>query len=48
VDPSKREIIKLDPADVLTVAEAARRLAPHIQPLPDFDEVVLGRKRELV
>ena len=42
-DPSKAEIIKLDPADVLTTAEAARRLAPLIKPLPSFDEMVLGK-----
>jgi hypothetical protein len=41
---SKREIIKLDPEDVLTTAEAARRLAPLIKPLPSFDEMVLGKK----
>jgi hypothetical protein len=35
-------LIKLDPADVLTTVEAAKRLAPLIKPLPDFDEEVLG------
>jgi hypothetical protein len=42
-DPSKAEIIKLDPADVLTTADAARLLAPLIKPLPNFDEMVLGK-----
>jgi hypothetical protein len=43
-EPEKAELIKLDPADVLTVAEAAERLDPLIKPLPSFDEMVLGRK----
>jgi hypothetical protein len=34
IDPAKAEIIKLDPADVITPHEAAERLAPLIQPLP--------------
>lgn len=42
----KPEIIKLDPADVVTTAEAARLLAPLIKPLPSFDEMVLGRKAQ--
>jgi hypothetical protein len=42
VDPSKAEIIKLDPADVITPQEAAEKLAPLIKPLPSFDEMVLG------
>jgi hypothetical protein len=42
-DPSAAKIIKLDPADVLTTAQAAALLAPFIQPLPDFDEYVLGK-----
>jgi hypothetical protein len=44
VDPSKAEIIKLDPADVITPQEAAEKLNPLIKPLPSFDEVVLGRE----
>ena len=40
---SKREIIKLDPADVLTTADAARLLAPLIKPLPSFDQMVLAK-----
>jgi hypothetical protein len=41
VDPSKREIIKLDPADVITPQEAAEKLNPLIKPLPSFDAAVL-------
>jgi hypothetical protein len=33
-DPSRAEIIKLDPADVLTAEESGRRLASLIKPLP--------------
>jgi hypothetical protein len=29
---------------VLTTAQAAKLLAPLIQPLPNFDEYVLGKK----
>jgi hypothetical protein len=42
-DPDKAQITKLDPADVLTTEEAARRLAPLIKTLPSFDEMVLGK-----
>lgn len=42
--PSEAELIKLDPADVLTTEEARKLLAPLIKPLPSFDEVVLGMK----
>jgi hypothetical protein len=42
-EPSKAELFKLDPADVLTTEESAKLLAPLIKPLPSFDEVVLGR-----
>jgi hypothetical protein len=42
VDPSKAEIIKLDPADVMTVEQAREKLDPLIKPLPSFDEEVLG------
>jgi hypothetical protein len=38
----KAEIIKLDPADVLTTEQAAKLLNPMIKPLPSFDETVLG------
>jgi hypothetical protein len=43
-DPDKAEIVKLDPSDVLTSAQAAEKLNPLIKPLPSFDEMVLGRK----
>jgi hypothetical protein len=39
--PSTRGIYKLDPADVVTTAEAARLLEPLIRPLPAYDETVL-------
>jgi hypothetical protein len=42
-EPSKAEITKLDPADVLTTEQSAKLLAPLIKPLPSFDEVVLGK-----
>ena len=35
-EPSEAELIKLDPADVLTTEEAAERLAPLIKPLPSL------------
>ena len=38
-DPSKREIIKLDPADVLTPDQAAEQLGPLIKPFPSLDTV---------
>jgi hypothetical protein len=41
VDPSKAEITKLDPADVMTTEEAADKLNSLIKPLPSFDEEVL-------
>jgi hypothetical protein len=43
VDPSKAELIKLDPAEVMTVQEAAEKLNPLIKPLPSFDQAVQGR-----
>jgi len=43
-EPSKAEITKLAPADVLTTEQAAKLLAPFIKPLPSFDEYVLGKK----
>jgi hypothetical protein len=45
VDPSKAELTKLDPADVMTVEEAAEKLNPLIKPLPSFDEEVVGASR---
>jgi hypothetical protein len=41
VEPEKAEIIKLDPADVITTAQAAELLAPLIEPLPSFEEAVV-------
>jgi len=46
-DPDKADIIKLDPADVLTTAESRKLLDPLIKPLPSFDEMVLGKKIEV-
>jgi hypothetical protein len=43
-DSSSAELIKLDPADVITTQEAAKLLAPLIKPLPSFDEAVLQRQ----
>lgn len=42
-DPSVREYIQLDPADVLTQQQARHLLDPLIKPLPDFDESLLPR-----
>ena len=44
-DPSTSEIMKLEPQQVLTAARAAELLLPHVKPLPDFDEYVLGQKK---
>ena len=41
--PQNAQITKLDPADVLTTAQAAALLAPLIKPLPNYDEYVLGK-----
>ncbi len=46
-EPEKAEIIKLDPADVLTSEESGRLLAPLIKPLPSFDEMVLQQPASL-
>jgi hypothetical protein len=42
-EPEKAQITKLNPADVLTTAQAAQLLAPLIKPLPNFDQFVLGK-----
>lgn len=42
--PERAEIIPLRHDEILTTADAARQLAPFIEPLPSFDEYVLGRK----
>lgn len=47
-DKSTSEIRKLEPDEVLTAAEASALLMPHVKPLPDFDEYVLGRRREVI
>jgi hypothetical protein len=39
-EPSARDIIKLDPKDVLTAHQAGELLASLIKPLPSFDEAV--------
>ena len=44
-DRSTSEIMKLEPHQVLTAAEASELLLPHVKPLPDFDEYVLGKKK---
>ncbi len=44
-DRSTSEIMKLKPDQVLTTARVAELLLPHVQPLPDFDEYVLGKKK---
>ena len=43
-EPSRAEIFKLDPADVLTTEQSGKLLAPLIRPLPSYDETVLGRQ----
>jgi hypothetical protein len=47
-DPDKADIVKLDPADVVTTAQSAEKLKPLIKPLPSFDEMVLGKKTSVV
>ncbi|MEO6570678.1 MAG: hypothetical protein ABIO83_03955, partial [Ilumatobacteraceae bacterium] len=37
-DTSQAGLFKLDPADVLTAAQAGELLAPFIKPLPAFDD----------
>jgi hypothetical protein len=37
-DDAERDVIKLDPADVLTAEQAGKLLAPLIKPLPSFDD----------
>ena len=43
-EPSKAEIFKLAPEDVLTTEESGKLLAPFIKPLPSYDEMVLGKR----
>jgi hypothetical protein len=42
-DPSVREYFLLDPADVLTAAQARHLLDPFIEPIPVFDDSMLPR-----
>lgn len=42
-DPASSEIIKRDPADVMTTAQCAKLLAPLVKPLPSYDEFMRGR-----
>lgn len=42
-DPEKAELVKLAPEDVLGMEEAGRLLDPLIKPLPNHDEMVLGK-----
>jgi len=44
-DRSTSEVMKLKPTQVLTAARASELLLPHVKPLPDFDEYVLGKKK---
>jgi hypothetical protein len=44
-DPDKAQIVKLDPADVLTTAQARKLLDPLIKPLPAFDEKLMAPAR---
>ena len=39
-DPGAAQLIRLDPGEVLTTAQAAAQLAPLIKPLPAFDAAV--------
>jgi hypothetical protein len=43
-EPSKSEITKLTPEDVLTTEDSGKLLAPFIKPLPSYDEMVRGKK----
>jgi hypothetical protein len=45
-DPDQAEIIKLDPADVMTPRQLAEKLNPLIKPLPSHDEVVPVRAQD--
>ena len=44
-DRSASEVMKLEPHEVLTAAEASELLLPHVKPLPDFDEYVLAKEK---
>ena len=40
-DESERDMVKLDPADVLTAEQAGDLLEPFIKPMPPFDDSLL-------
>lgn len=42
-DDAEKALYKLDPADVLTAAQAGELLGPSIKPLPPFDDSLLPR-----
>ena len=42
-DDGDHDLIRLDPMEVLTTAQAAELLAPLIKPLPPFEDVLLPR-----
>jgi hypothetical protein len=42
-DTAEAGLFKLDPADVLTAQQAGELLAPHIKPLPPFDDSLLPK-----
>jgi len=44
-DPSTSEVMKLEPEQVLTAARASELLLPHVKPLPNFEEYVLGIRK---
>jgi len=44
-EPSKAEIHRLEPGEVLSTEQAAKLLAPIIKPLPAFDEATMGVRR---
>ncbi len=46
-DRSTSEVMKLEPHQVMTAAEAGALLLPCVKPLPNFDEYVLGRRVSL-
>jgi hypothetical protein len=42
-DNDQRTLIKLEPSQVLTAAQAGTLLEPFIKPLPPFDDSLLPR-----
>lgn len=43
-EPKDAQLIKLNADQVLTTAQVREKLAPMVEPLPNFDEYVLGKK----